>query len=191
MTTSPFFLIGCARSGTTLLRTMLNHHPEVAIPPESFFLIDYLQADPETPLNTVRQLLAREYELTEWNLHITTEHLEDCTSIRENHHLRAPQPRFESCLSAGQVHPHHSRPARGCQFAHPIERPPQQHLFCFPALDSGSNRWTTIEEPIPPRRIGDQLRKPGILPGAYSDQGMPVLGCGLQSGNVGLLSNRW
>tara|TARA_R110002050_G_scaffold222726_3_gene358510 strand:- start:2762 stop:3769 length:1008 start_codon:yes stop_codon:yes gene_type:complete len=32
---SPFFLIGSGRSGTTLLRTILNQHPDICIPPES------------------------------------------------------------------------------------------------------------------------------------------------------------
>lgn len=31
------FLVGCARSGTTLLRAMLDAHPEVAVPGESYF----------------------------------------------------------------------------------------------------------------------------------------------------------
>lgn len=34
----PVFLVGCGRSGTTLLRLMLNAHPEVAIPQESHFI---------------------------------------------------------------------------------------------------------------------------------------------------------
>jgi hypothetical protein len=33
---SPFFIIGAGRSGTTLLRTILNNHPEIIIPPETF-----------------------------------------------------------------------------------------------------------------------------------------------------------
>jgi hypothetical protein len=40
----PIFVIGCPRSGTTLLRVMLNAHPRIAIPPETRFLIPaYLQ----------------------------------------------------------------------------------------------------------------------------------------------------
>ena len=36
---SPIFVIGCPRSGTTLLRVMLNAHPSIAIPPENRFVI--------------------------------------------------------------------------------------------------------------------------------------------------------
>jgi hypothetical protein len=36
----PVFVGGCPRSGTTLLRTMLNSHPELAIPHETRFVID-------------------------------------------------------------------------------------------------------------------------------------------------------
>lgn len=35
-----FFVVGSARSGTTLLRLMLNAHPDVAVPPESRFVTE-------------------------------------------------------------------------------------------------------------------------------------------------------
>lgn len=35
---TPFFIVACARSGTTLVRAMLDRHPEVAIAPESHFI---------------------------------------------------------------------------------------------------------------------------------------------------------
>ena len=31
----PFFIVGCVRSGTTLLQTLMDAHPEIAIPTES------------------------------------------------------------------------------------------------------------------------------------------------------------
>jgi hypothetical protein len=34
----PFFVVGCARSGTTLLRCMLDSHRRLAVPPESHFI---------------------------------------------------------------------------------------------------------------------------------------------------------
>jgi Sulfotransferase family len=38
---SPFpFLVGSERSGTTLFRLMLDAHPDMAVPPESYFIID-------------------------------------------------------------------------------------------------------------------------------------------------------
>ena len=40
-----FFIVGSARSGTTLLRMMLNAHPEVAVPPESRFVVDLYRSD--------------------------------------------------------------------------------------------------------------------------------------------------
>jgi len=30
-----FFIVGCPRSGTTMLQQALNRHPEIAIPPET------------------------------------------------------------------------------------------------------------------------------------------------------------
>jgi hypothetical protein len=37
---SPLFVIGVARSGTTLLRWMLEEHPRIAIPEESHWIVD-------------------------------------------------------------------------------------------------------------------------------------------------------
>jgi hypothetical protein len=34
----PLFVVGCGRSGTTVLRLMLNAHPDLAIPPEAQFI---------------------------------------------------------------------------------------------------------------------------------------------------------
>jgi len=35
----PFFIVGCGRSGTTLLRLMLTAHPNLSVPPEGDFLL--------------------------------------------------------------------------------------------------------------------------------------------------------
>jgi hypothetical protein len=42
-----FFIVGCGRSGTTLLKTILNAHPEVSIPHETFFFNDIAQGLPD------------------------------------------------------------------------------------------------------------------------------------------------
>jgi hypothetical protein len=44
---SPFpFIVGSGRSGTTLLRLMLEQHPDLAIPPESYFPISMRHREP-------------------------------------------------------------------------------------------------------------------------------------------------
>src|SRR5690348_11712137 len=38
MTERPLIIVGCPRSGTTLLSTMLHAHPRIAVPPETRWL---------------------------------------------------------------------------------------------------------------------------------------------------------
>ncbi|HYU58678.1 MAG TPA: sulfotransferase [Actinomycetota bacterium] len=40
----PIFVVGCPRSGTTMLRLMLDSHPDLAIPPESHFVTQFWSA---------------------------------------------------------------------------------------------------------------------------------------------------
>jgi Sulfotransferase family len=37
---APFFVVGCPRSGTTLVRWMLREHPRLAIPPEAQWIVE-------------------------------------------------------------------------------------------------------------------------------------------------------
>lgn len=43
---SPFFIVGCGRSGTTLLRLMLDAHSQVAVPAESHFVDELIRRWP-------------------------------------------------------------------------------------------------------------------------------------------------
>ena len=38
------FVVGCNRSGTTMLRGMLDSHPELAVPPEAYFVVPLLNS---------------------------------------------------------------------------------------------------------------------------------------------------
>jgi len=72
-------VVGCGRSGTTLLRTMLNQHPLIAIPVESLFMVDYLRAA-DAPIDKLKRLLVSDAEFGEWRMPLTLSDLDDCTS---------------------------------------------------------------------------------------------------------------
>lgn len=42
-TNAPFFIVGAQRSGTTMLRLMLNRHPQLSIPFESGFILPFFR----------------------------------------------------------------------------------------------------------------------------------------------------
>ena len=77
----PFFIVGCGRSGTSLLRSLLVRHPRVAIPLESLFLIDYLRAADARPLAELLPLMVREPEIREWGLNPSLDDFKECTSV--------------------------------------------------------------------------------------------------------------
>jgi hypothetical protein len=48
---TPFpFVVGCPRSGTTLLRAMLDSHPDLAVPGESYFIVELAPKFAKKPL---------------------------------------------------------------------------------------------------------------------------------------------
>ena len=72
MSPHPFlFIVGCARSGTTLLRMMFHAHPEVAIPPESSFIPAFARrfggVEP-FPAGDFAQALSRHRNFRFWQL---------------------------------------------------------------------------------------------------------------------------
>lgn len=86
--TSPFFLLGVQRSGTTLLRLLLDAHSRIAIPFESMVLIEYYYRTPEynylENANDRKRLvtdLLSARGIKEWNPKINTEdiNIEKCT----------------------------------------------------------------------------------------------------------------
>lgn len=62
----PVFIAGCGRSGTSLLRTLLDAHPDVYIPSESLFIPDYLRDGDRLPEPLLKALLFNEPQLRCW-----------------------------------------------------------------------------------------------------------------------------
>ncbi|MPZ18419.1 MAG: hypothetical protein GEV06_10970 [Luteitalea sp.] len=92
MSTAPIFIIGLNRSGTTLLRLMLDAHSRIAIPNESHFFIRYYErraalgdlGEPERRLALVQEILAERY-VQLWDRKLTPSDidLDRCTSLEE------------------------------------------------------------------------------------------------------------
>lgn len=80
---SPFFIVGCGRGGTSLLRGLLNAHPSLAIPLESLFIPDYLRMAGRWPLEKLARFIVREPELREWGLQVATRDLDGCRDVAQ------------------------------------------------------------------------------------------------------------
>lgn len=74
MTAGPLFVVGCARSGTTMLRKMLDAHPDLAIPPESHFITAMWQVRRRYghpgPVDATRMVadVTRTFRFGEWGI---------------------------------------------------------------------------------------------------------------------------
>ncbi len=87
---TPFFLLGAARSGTTLLRLMLNRHSRLAIPFESHFLRQvFAELPTDRPLAPSEAARLAEIVVSEKNFR--TWHL-DPDAVRRELEGRAPAP---------------------------------------------------------------------------------------------------
>jgi hypothetical protein len=115
----PIFIIGASRSGTTLLRLMLNSHPAIHIPPEAWFLGDLVTLLPskglldENQLVRAKEIILRNERWKDWN----------CDEDRLDFALQNNRPKtlktliqdlFEGCSQAkyakiwGEKSPRHS-----------------------------------------------------------------------------------
>lgn len=85
---TPFFVLGAARSGTTMLRLMLNRHSRLAIPFESHFLrqiLAELPAHRQLEMHEVRRMV----DIVTGERNFQTWHL-DAVQIRQELIQRAP-----------------------------------------------------------------------------------------------------
>ncbi len=83
----PFFIVGCPRSGTTLLRNLLRAHPSLTVPPESHFIPRCYKAFGDPADKTEARRLARYILSTswvkDWGLDLGPSDFEDCRTCRE------------------------------------------------------------------------------------------------------------
>lgn len=64
----PFFVVGCPRSGTTLTRVILDSHPELAVPPESHFVVPPRFAEDGASIEVVLERILDHGRFRRWEL---------------------------------------------------------------------------------------------------------------------------
>jgi hypothetical protein len=87
-----FFIVGSARSGTTLLRLMLNAHPDVAVPPESRFITELWKGQEEVDVQDFLSRLESHRLFRAWDLPIE--------AVRQQVGVRERAPYREAILAA-------------------------------------------------------------------------------------------
>jgi hypothetical protein len=84
---APIFIVGCARSGTSLLRNLLRAHPRITFPGESHFIPELYRAygDPETSRQACKlgERILKLWWVRKWELSIPLESFSPCRSFRE------------------------------------------------------------------------------------------------------------
>ena len=82
-------IAGCGRSGTTFLRTLLDAHPDIYIPSESLFIIDYLKYAHHVPQRLRTWLFFNEPQLRAWYQGPTWQFGHTASAIRRVHQHEA------------------------------------------------------------------------------------------------------
>lgn len=79
---SPFFIVGVGRSGTTLLMSMLNAHPDVAMLAETHFVRRYIIHTRRMPVHEAIQTVKQDHQLKRFDFEI-----EDYLRTQDSHNL--------------------------------------------------------------------------------------------------------
>jgi hypothetical protein len=91
---NPIFLVGCERSGTTMLRLMLNNHPSIAFHHEFEFVVSHLREDGFPEAETFRRLLLQDRIFVDSRFEVDTslDYRNLVTSFLHQVKLRANKP---------------------------------------------------------------------------------------------------
>lgn len=86
--TVPFFIVGCPRSGTTLLQLLIANHPNIAIPPESHIFdrfskifANYGNLEDEVNLKLLVKDILEDYHIRDWELGMSL--VDFCSQLKD------------------------------------------------------------------------------------------------------------
>ena len=87
MVTNPIFIVGCPRSGTSLLRDLLRSHPNLTFPQESHFIPAFFRAygNPRNEQEAVKlgQAILNTFWVKNWGLDLEPACFSECRSFAE------------------------------------------------------------------------------------------------------------
>lgn len=84
---APIFIVGCPRSGTTLLRDLLRSHPNLTFPPESQFIPRYYRAygNPSSNADAISlgKIILNTRSVRTWEIGLKPEAFADCRTFQQ------------------------------------------------------------------------------------------------------------
>lgn len=152
MDTQPFFLVGAERSGTTLLRLMLDHHPQLAFHSEFEYAVDHMtDVDTYPPLREYYQILNKNRFFLKSGFYVDGKfnypQLVDSFLIQRGKAVDKP-------LVGATVHRHYHRLLQiwpKAKFIHLVRDPRDVARFCIHMgwagnVWTGASRWEEAEQ---------------------------------------------
>ncbi|MDJ0839555.1 MAG: sulfotransferase [Acidobacteriota bacterium] len=166
LNTRPVFLVGAERSGTTLLRLMLDYHPEVAFHGEFEYIVDMVEDDGRLPCMDRYLTWLRGHRIFQDSGFTIDEALDYPTLA--NSFLHQKRQRDDKHLVGATVHHHYHRLLHlwpEARFLH-IVRDPRDVARSTIGMGWAGNVWVGSDRWLTAERIWDEL-KPRLPESAY------------------------
>jgi Sulfotransferase family len=154
----PIFLVGAERSGTTVLRLMLEHHPKLAWCEEFEYAVDWISATGDFPPLTAYYdwlEMDRIFQATGFQIDQSLTYPQLINYFLAQKHLRDGKP-----LIGATVHRHFDRLLyiwQNARFIHLIRDPRDVARSCM-GMGWAGNVWTGVERWIDAENLWLQLR---------------------------------